>query len=228
MSAPALTVYTDGGASVTGDGLNTFEQTANTMADLRGFVGIDGVQVFVRGTAAPNDGGQGAFYWNSNGTAPDDNGVTTVVPYGSGSGEWTRLRPRIGVRSNILAAGPLTTVSATFVMLGLGQAFTPQSTGGFLFLINGEFENLTVNDSAELNIAYGSGAPPNGGAAPVGTVITSNVEVLLPSGGIIPFALTAYVGGLTIGSPYWLDMQFSAPGGGTAQLANMTVTIIEL
>lgn len=91
MAAPALATYTDGGASVTGDGLNTFAQTADTVADLRGFIGVPGVQVFLRGGAAPNDGLQGAFYWNASGTAPDDNGITTVVPLGSGSGVWTRV-----------------------------------------------------------------------------------------------------------------------------------------
>lgn len=91
MSAPQLTAYADGVGTVSADGLNTFVSSCDTAAELRGFVGIQGVQVYIRGTAAPNDGGQGNFYWNASGTAPDDNGATTVVPYGSGSGEWTRL-----------------------------------------------------------------------------------------------------------------------------------------
>lgn len=93
MTAPALNVYVNGGPSVSGDGFNTFCQTCDSVANLRGFVGVQGVQVYMRGTLVPNDGGEGNFYWNSTGSAADDNGVTTIIPSGSvaGSGEWTRI-----------------------------------------------------------------------------------------------------------------------------------------
>lgn len=91
MSAPALTVQINGGPPVSGDQLNTYGQTCDTVAQLRGFIGIQGVQVFLRGQSAPNDGYQGNFYWNASGTAADDNGVTTIVPTGSGSGLWSRI-----------------------------------------------------------------------------------------------------------------------------------------
>ena len=91
MSAPDLTIQTDGGSPVTGDQLNTYEQTCDNISQLRGFIGTQGIQVYVRGKTNPNDGGQGPFYWNATSTASDDNGATTVVPYGSTSGVWTRL-----------------------------------------------------------------------------------------------------------------------------------------
>lgn len=91
MSAPENTVYADGGAPVTGDGLNTFVQTVFTVSDLRAFVGVPGMQVIIQGTTAAGDGGQGVFWWNATGTAPDDNGATTVVPSGAGEGIWSRL-----------------------------------------------------------------------------------------------------------------------------------------
>lgn len=90
MTAPALQVYATGQGSVSGDNLNTFVQSCDSVAQLRDFVGTTGIQVWVRGTTTPNDGGQGMFYWDDAGTAPDDNGVTTIVPFGAGSGEWTR------------------------------------------------------------------------------------------------------------------------------------------
>lgn len=128
MSAPDLTVFVTGGGAVTGDNLNTFVQSADTMAELRAFVGIQGIQVFVRGTAAPNDGGQGFFYWNVNGTAPDDNGVTTVVPYGSGSGEWTRLNNSISAIYQIFASNGTYTYS---VPAGVYSIFlTVKGAGG--------------------------------------------------------------------------------------------------
>ena len=92
MSVPSLTVYANGGPGVSGDNLNTFEQTCDNTAQLRAFIGVQGVQTYLRGRATPNDGYQGAFYWNALATAPDDNGVTTVVPNGSGTGAWTRIK----------------------------------------------------------------------------------------------------------------------------------------
>ena len=91
MSAPALSIQTNGGSPTTADNLNTYEQTCDTVAELRSFVGISGIQVSQRGYLAPNDGGQGVFYWNAGGVAADDGGITTVVPYGSGTGAWSRL-----------------------------------------------------------------------------------------------------------------------------------------
>lgn len=91
VTAPQNTVYADGGAPVTGDGLNTFVQTVTTVSDLRAFIGVPGMQAMLEGTSAIADNGQGVFYWNADSTAADDNGITTVVPYGSGAGAWTRL-----------------------------------------------------------------------------------------------------------------------------------------
>lgn len=93
MSAPSLTIYSNGGDPVSGDGLNTFEQTCDTVSDLRGFIGVQGLQVYARGISVAGDGGAGVFYWNATGAVPDDNGVTTVIPSGSsaGNGEWTRI-----------------------------------------------------------------------------------------------------------------------------------------
>jgi hypothetical protein len=93
MGAPALSVQVNGGPPVTGDQLNTYEQTCDTVAQLRGFIGVSGVQVYLRGINSDNDGGAGVFYWNATGANADDNGVTTVIPSGSsaGNGEWTRV-----------------------------------------------------------------------------------------------------------------------------------------
>lgn len=91
MTAPSLSVYVNGQNQVSADNLNTFMQTCNTAGDLRAFGGTLGVEVYMRGFSAIGDGGQGVFYWNINSSAPDDGGVTTIVPDGSTSGAWTRL-----------------------------------------------------------------------------------------------------------------------------------------
>lgn len=94
MAAPALTYQTQGQASVSADNLNTYEQTCDTVAQLRAFVGITGLQVFVRAYAAFGDGGAGPFVWNAAATAADDGGVTTIAPVGysaSTPGRWLRI-----------------------------------------------------------------------------------------------------------------------------------------
>lgn len=86
-----LTSYANqGSAGVNADQLNTFEQTADNLAQLRTLVGLPGMQVTIRGSVAPDDGGQGTFFWDENGIGPD-NGTTIIVPDAALSGAWSRL-----------------------------------------------------------------------------------------------------------------------------------------
>lgn len=140
MPAPALAVQINGGSPVSGDNLNTYEQTCDNVAELRGFVGVTGVQVYIRGTTTANDGGQGPFYWNSTGTAPDDNGVTTIVPTGVGTngGEWTRVQ--FSAIGNLVISGNLTvtgsstlhTVTATSILLNGSPVFDKMNIQTFI------------------------------------------------------------------------------------------------
>ena len=92
MTVPTNFVATSGtgAAPITADNFNTLVQTVATVASLRGFTGVSGMEIELQGYSAPNDGGQGQFYWNTT-TGTDDGGVTTVVPNGSTSGCWSRL-----------------------------------------------------------------------------------------------------------------------------------------
>ncbi len=113
MAAPSLSVYATN--PVTAENLNTFQQTCDTVADLRGFIGTQGIQVYSRGLSSVADGGGGVFYWNATGVAADDNGVTTVIPSGSsaGNGEWTRL-------SSVKNLVPVTTTQKTALSASAG------------------------------------------------------------------------------------------------------------
>ena len=105
MTAPQLYQYVQGKGSVSADNLNTFEQTCDTAAQLRTFIGTIGNQVFMRGGLAIADGLQGVFYWNASGTGPDD-GVNNIVPPGASSGCWTRIPPsELAGYANVLAYG---------------------------------------------------------------------------------------------------------------------------
>lgn len=93
--ATQLTRYQQGLGSVNADGLNTFVQGCDTYADLRGFIGQDQMQVYVRGAEAVNDGYQGSFYWDSSSTATD-NGFSIIEPNGVTQGAWLRLSQDAG------------------------------------------------------------------------------------------------------------------------------------
>lgn len=91
MTQPLPTTFIQGVSSVTADNLNTFVQTVLNVAQARSFVGVANMVLSLQGTTYPNDGGQGFFWYNSNLTASDDNGVTTIVPAGVTQGAWIRL-----------------------------------------------------------------------------------------------------------------------------------------
>ena len=98
MTAPLNLVSADGQGVVPADLLNTFLQGSLNVAALRAFTGVTGMTVWTAGTVSAGDGGQGIFGWSPDNLALDDNGLTTIVPYGStGSGPsgstpaWTRI-----------------------------------------------------------------------------------------------------------------------------------------
>jgi len=91
MAAPALSAYVQGQAAVTADNLNSFEQTCNTVADLRAFVGLPGIQVYSRGLNSVGDGYGCPYYWSAASSAADD-GINVIAPAGAGTtGRWLRL-----------------------------------------------------------------------------------------------------------------------------------------
>lgn len=92
MAAPSNVVNQNGISQVSADNLNTYVQFDITVSQLRSFIGITNMMVYVQGFTSATDGGQGMFYWNSTSNATDDGGLTAVVPSGSGSGAWLRIQ----------------------------------------------------------------------------------------------------------------------------------------
>ena len=90
MTAPTPAVQIQGVGAVTADNYNTYTQTVINVSQLRGFIGLSNMNVFLQGTATPGDGGQGSFYWNATSTAVD-NGNTIIRPNGVTTGAWIRL-----------------------------------------------------------------------------------------------------------------------------------------
>jgi hypothetical protein len=119
MTAPVLSNYVNGIGNVTGDQLGTFEQTCNTFAQLRAFVGKTGAQVLARGQYVPNDGLGGSFWWNVGSTAVDDN-LNVIVPPGSAAGAWNRLTT---------PAATLVSFNADFLAWWAGLPLSPPTHG---------------------------------------------------------------------------------------------------
>lgn len=127
---PALAVQANGVAVITDANLNTFVQGATLLANLRAFVGVSNMTVWMNGTVTAGDGGQGMFYWNSSSTAADDGGATTIAPNGLLTGRWLRLSSAgdyIEIVSNIAALRALTTVPSNVVFV---QGYVTVADGG--------------------------------------------------------------------------------------------------
>lgn len=87
---PQLSYWVQGQGAVGADDLNTWIQAALNAAQLRGFIGLDNMVVFLQGLIAVGDNYGGLFYWDGASTAPDDN-FSVIVPDGSLQGAWLRL-----------------------------------------------------------------------------------------------------------------------------------------
>lgn len=126
-------------------------------------------------------------------------------------------------------SNPAGTTSATAVMMGLGAAITPFSTGRVLLLISGSIFNLGIGQGAKAQLSYGTGAAPTNGAALTGTQVGGAPPFV--SGTVadkVPFMLNAVVSGLTKKTPIWVDLAVSAQTAGTATVSDLSVTLVEL
>lgn len=86
---PALAVYANGVGAVSDANLNSFMQAGAHAADLRNFKGLNRMVVWVIGIVDQSDGGAGAFVFNSQSTAADDD-MNVIAPFGSLQGRWIR------------------------------------------------------------------------------------------------------------------------------------------
>lgn len=239
MTAPALFVQQPGIGAVSADNLNTYMQTCDNAAQLRAFTGNIGVQVFMRGTSAPNDGGQGTFWWNYTATSPvDDNGVTTIVPYGAGQGCWSRIS-LTSQRATFDSqpgnpTGPQST--SVYTMQGLGALITPVVSGNILAIFSGYIFNgadTAVGDGIGYRIMYGTGSAPSNGAALTGTQGSQTQSFVISaiasaSECLVPFSTQTLIKSLTLATPYWFDLAAIAASAVGFILANLNISLAEI
>jgi hypothetical protein len=99
-----------------------------------------------------------------------------------------------------------------------------------MIIISGNITNNTANDGGQVQIRYGTGvAPSNGdplsGTAAGGVVRMSNVGATASTE--YPFTTNAVVT-LTPGTLYWIDLSLAAITGGTSNVDELSVSIVEL
>ena len=75
MTAPFPTTFFQGLGAVSSDNFNTFPQVAFNLAQLRSVTGLSNMLAVLLGAAAPNDGGQGFYFYQAAGNFVD-NGTT--------------------------------------------------------------------------------------------------------------------------------------------------------
>ena len=143
------------------------------------------------------------------------------VYFGSGSAASAQSSP----------SNPTGTSNTSGVMMGLAGSITPAKSGNLLIVISGDITNSTAADGGKVQIRYGTGTAPSNGAALTGTAVGGLVRKTNPASGAAtydPFSVQAIVSGLVIGTAIWLDVSLAAITGGTATIANVSLSALEL
>lgn len=130
-------------------------------------------------------------------------------------------------------ADPTSTISAIGVMMGLAGAITPANSGKIQIIISGNISNGISGSGAKTQIRYGTSTAPVNGAALTGTAIGNISQLvnpllalLVPGSGNA--TCNAIVSGLTVGTPYWIDLSLARMTSGIASLTGISISIIEL
>jgi hypothetical protein len=112
-------------------------------------------------------------------------------------------------------------------MMGIGVSFTPKSSGNFLITVNGSIGNTVSPDGATVGLRYGTGAAPENGKGPTGTLLSFQFAASAVNAQSVPFSMSYYLPGLTINTAYWLDLSLAAFTGGSASVINVYATVYE-
>ena len=193
-----------------------------------------------------NDGANGADLY---GAGTDTiNGVATANPtyipagqtlvfWSPVAGKWFMLNRADPATAQSQPANPTAPAStAAYAMQGLAGAITPTKSGKVLLIISGYFTSsvTTAGDGILAQLSYGTGAAPANAAAVTGTQVGAVLEYMNPATVVAadvasPFSIQAVVTGLTLGTPYWLDLAAKAVANAShVGIANPSVTAVEL
>jgi hypothetical protein len=126
-------------------------------------------------------------------------------------------------------ANPTGTSSVTAVMMGLNLQIFTQLSRTVLILVQGQISTNTTGDGAEVSIRTGTYPAPTNGAAGAGTDASGVIDFTGLTGLLsVPFALVGLVQNAPLNSFYWVDLALKALTGGTATVAHVSTTIMEI
>jgi hypothetical protein len=96
-------------------------------------------------------------------------------------------------------------------MVGLGQYFTPATTGNVMIFVSGAiYDGGDGGTMVGAILRYGTGAAPAQGAAVTGQQCSNYWELGIPEGATSTtdyFNLFDYLPGLAVGTQYWIDLE---------------------
>jgi hypothetical protein len=124
------------------------------------------------------------------------------------------------------------TTSTGGVMAGLPGSITPSTTGRVMFIVSGYMTSSAAGAFAAIvGMRYGTGSAPSHGAAATGTLIPNCPAAFGHSASAsytVPFSVAVIITGLTVGTTYWLDVQYgSSSSSSTAKLNTVSLCAIE-
>ena len=115
--------------------------------------------------------------------------------------------------SQAITPDPAGTTSTTGVMCGFNAQITPVGTGNLAINVYGVAGMSSGAAGGTIRLAIGTGTPPaNGAPLPGGATLVGGS---MPTAGSprAGYNLSALALGLTRGTPYWIDIVMTAPGG---------------
>jgi len=135
----------------------------------------------------------------------------------------------LGAATTATSAAPAATTATTpGVMMALGGTITPVKTGTVFITINGTIANNTLASVCTAQIRTGTGTAPINGAAATGTTRGTSFNLKQPvAANQFPFALSALVTGLTVGTAVWIDVSLFITVASTCTITNANVVAVE-
>jgi hypothetical protein len=122
--------------------------------------------------------------------------------------------------------------NATAKMMGFGWSFTPKINGNVKITIALTVYGTVGSGPIDIQAVYGTGTAPTLGAAVPGGVVQvgPTLSAVPPSNGsFYPFTVVAVATGLTVGTPYWFDLEaWVGSGGGGFEIFNGMAVIEEI
>ena len=185
------------------------------------------------GASAPTSSTQGS----GNGASFYGDTATAIGYLSSGTASWNEIVTSASASStkNVTSAVAPNSTSV-FTMQGLAGSITPAITGRIELTIWGTIVSTvtTAGTGIALILSYGAGTAPTSNAALTGTQLGQDLIFELPATAAAtnyvrqPFSMNYIVTGLTVGSPYWLDLAAEALGAaGDVSLTNICIVARE-